>query len=818
MEISESHIQTWANSAVGPNRLPSLIYRLINETTPNLIEIEVPEGTAINSGGVDGAVKNSVATPWVPQGNSYWEFSGAKEIESKVRKDFLKRKVEYSPSDQKSSSFIFVTSQRWNNKGVLESELNENSSWNYVKLLDSKNLVNWINASTTTRNWFINQQDLPSKNLLSADEWWIDWATMTRPSISTSLVSKRHFNESAELLNRIKSEEPVISIMGDTRDEAVAFAVATILETSDEKLKARTHVVKNQDANIQSKLGTKSILILNLPDETDPHFGDRDKFVIVRPFYKGELKVQYPIKLSQVSTVNFYKELENTELSRHKVEELGVRSGKSIPVLRRLLSNEPKLRQKWSGSRNEARELIPFLLCGSWVNDDRFDDYSILELLGNVDKKEIQKNQEKFLGLEDSPLQKFGNTVVVKSQFDALISAGFILENEHIDRFLSLVGLLLGERDPVLDLPEEKWYMRNFLGKERSYSEQILTGLCESLCILANYEDSICDPENKLYISERIDELMKAVLEKADNERWLSIQKYLTYIAEAAPETFLNCIQADLDKNNPEIKVLMRSIDDNYSGYCLRTNLLWSLEMLAWHKEYFKRVVRIIFQLQPFEIKDNWSNTSFETANSLFRVWLPSTEVSIQKRFKILEELFPEFRIPVLDVCISLLPKRFSQVGTITARPKWNLLEKEVSEVSHKDLYDSHETSRNLLINFKPYTKDELKKVLEVITDLEMKQITALVDEVKRWVKTVTDDEKIEVMDSLRSSIKRLHYIKDEGISNISKQLKILNKVYYLNYQVRVIVGYSTIIILMTHLYLKILKERNILLKKTKKK
>ena len=535
-------------------------------------------------------------------------------------------------------------------------------------------------------------------------------------------------------------------------------------------------MVKSKDAQIQPIPGTKSIVIFDLPVDDEPHLGNRDNFIIVRPFYKGEVKVQYPIKLSQVSTLNFNTELQNLGLSKQRTTDLRVKSGKSIPALRRLLSNEPKLRQKWSGTKEKALELIPFILTGSWVNTERYDDFTILELLGNSDKNEIQKRQDYYLEFEDSPLQKYGNVIIVKSQFDSLISAGFALNKEHLNRFLDLVNLILVERDPILDLPEDKWYLKNILKKERSYSDSAITGICESLCILANYEDSICDDDTRFFISKEIDKLVNSILENADSERWLSIQKYLTYLAEASPEMFLINIENDLDKENPAIKVLMRSIDDNYMGYCLRTHLLWGLEMLAWHEQYFTRVVKILFRLQPLEVKDSWSNSSHETAKNLFRVWLPSTEVSIQKRFDILRKLFPEFRIPVLEICLSLLPKRQPQYGEKTALPKWNSLDKDVPNPSHKEVLDSYETSRDFLIKLAPYNTEELKRVLEVISDLELKQIKDLEKEVKRWTKTATDIEKIEVMNSLRNRTRYLKHVEEENKSKIWKAVDNIKK------------------------------------------
>ena len=778
MEITDAHIKTWTDTAEAPVRLPSLVKKLIIESTPGLVKIDIPETTAINVGGVDGIIENSSETLNVPDGISYWEFSNASNAEKKFWQDYEKRTLEFSPKELKSSSFIFVTTRRFKNRRNIENKLEKDSSWAEVRLYDSEKLASWINECRDTKNWFINQFDIPSTGILTAEEWWTNWATTTKPHLSKSLVAKRHFNKSSEFLSRIANQDPKISIVADSKEEAIAFAIATILEDSNKNLISRVQVVRTKDAYIEQSRKEKPILILDIPDEKVLHVGDHDKFIIVYPYHKGELLntnfEEQSIVLTQIPAEHFNNELINLGFSKQKAEELIIKSGKSIVALRRLLSNKPSLKQNWLGTKDETWKLIPFFLCGSWIDDIESVDYSILELIGNTKKNKLIKIQENLLAMENSPLQKLGNFVVVNSQFDALISAGFALNEKLLKNYFDIVSQLLVEENPVLNVYGEEWFKKNISGVEKNYSQRILTGLCKSLCILANNDDLICGDSNKLDISMKIDQLVESIFENIDSKRWLSIREHLTYLAESSPQSFLEGIENDLQKENPEIIVLMKSVDDGFSEHCLRSHLLWSLEILAWHERYFKRVVEILFKLQQFELKDGRTNSSFETAKNLFRVWLPSTEVSIQKRFEILRELGSEYRIPVLDICISLLPKRYSPSGTRTESPKWRLLENDVPKVNDKNVQDSYEKSQCFLIELAPYNAVELKRILKVIAELELKHINELAKEVKSWAKNADDNEKSEVLDILRISIK---YIKSSYSENTKSILTTIERI-----------------------------------------
>lgn len=133
-------------------------------------------------------------------------------------------------------------------------------------------------------------------------------------------------------------------------------------------------------------------------------------------------------------------------------------------------------------------------------------------------------------------------------------------------------------------------------------------------------------------LSYRAAQVVRSLMQGANQERWLSIRGHLRTLAQASPSAFLDCLEAELREPEPAIRAIMGTTEGLMSGECLRTNLLWALELLAWHPIHFSRVAEIVFGLRRLEVEDNWSNSPKSTARSLFRAWLPATALSAAER------------------------------------------------------------------------------------------------------------------------------------------------------------------------------------------
>ncbi|MCE8510924.1 hypothetical protein KBY28_20940 [Ruegeria pomeroyi] len=563
------------------------------------------------------------------------------------------------------------------------------------------------------------------------------------------VVTRRH-NERQALLEKLRDRQPIIPVQADDREEAVAFVVASLIEADAIDLLDKTLVATSREASISAGSG-HLIVIADVGEGEDPDFGDRRNLTIIRAYPKGRLDVREALLLSHVPAEAFQTELQNMGLSRDDAESLALKVGHSVPVLRRQLSNDPDIRRPtWARDRASAKRLLPFAMAGSWVERENTDDETVLQLLGELEDGEVETLRDDLLSLNDAPIARYGHVNVVVSQLDALFAVGPYIEKDDLDRFFQLVLELLGDRDPALDLPQDQWYMANVLGHARNFSGALLSGLGDALCILSVHGAEICGSRLGINLSHRAGQIVRSLMQGADEERWLSIRGHLRTLAEASPVAFIDCLEAELRRPDPPIRAIMGTTDGIGSGECLRTNLLWALEQLAWHPGHFSRVAEIVFGLRQIEVADNWTNSPKSTARSLFLAWLPATALGLDERMRVLRRLSDQYRLPTMDVCISLLPGGGPGFASRTARPQWRALDAEVPEPTNVDVQNAALEASRLLLDMSPFDKAELDKLLEVATRLHPNDLTRLVSEVENWSGVANDEDKAELRHNLR--------------------------------------------------------------------
>lgn len=218
-----------------------------------------------------------------------------------------------------------------------------------------------------------------------------------------------------------------------------------------------------------------------------------------------------------------------------------------------------------------------------------FDDLAMVALLAGTSQNEVLGAVRYLSRGEDAPLAQIGNVTVIVSQLDALFAVGPYIEPGDLENFFLLTADALGERDPKLDLPENEWWCANIHGKTRSYSGALLSGMEDTLGILATYGDAICGQRLSIDLPSRIERFVRDLLFDMTPDAWMSIRPHLRALVEASPVAFLDCVEADLNSKNPPVFTLMRCVGDaGISQDCLRTELLWALEALAWSSSSFR--------------------------------------------------------------------------------------------------------------------------------------------------------------------------------------------------------------------------------------
>ena len=750
MPVDETAIRQWAERHECRRNLPILTRRLIRETTESLISIRFPGNEAVDLPGLDGRVECDARTVWVPGGRSVWEMGCNADPRSKADGDYRKR-TEGTPQDQRENcAFVFVTPRRWNGKEDWLEKRRGEGAWASVEAYDAIDLETWLEEAPATARWLGEKLGVAWPGLKTPHEWWNSWATASLPPLSIKLVSSRRHNEQSVLLQKLRAREQIVPVQADDRGEAVAFVVATMIEANALDLLDTTIVATSCDARIPTS-AHHLIVVADVEDGEEMDFGDRRNLTIVRAYPKGRLDVREALLLSHVPSDTFRAELESMGLSCDDADNLATKVGHSVTVLRRQLSSDPEVRRPvWVRDRAAAKRVLPFALAGSWVERENMDDGTILQLLGDFRDGEVEPVRDELLALNDAPIARYGHVNVIVSQIDALFAVGPYVDKGDLDRFFQLLPEFLGDRDPALDLPQDQWYMANVLGHARSFSGALLSGVGDALCILSVHGAEICGDRLGVDLSYRAAQVVRSLMQGADEERWLSIRGHLRTLAEASPSAFLDCLEAELRVPEPAIRAIMGTTEGLMTGECLRANLLWALELLAWHPVHFSRIAEIVFGLRRLEVEDNWSNSPKSTALSLFRAWLPATALSAAERMATLRRLSGQFRHAVLDVCISLLPGGGPRFASRTARPQWRALDAEVPSPTDADVRAAAVEASRQLLDLAPFEKLELERLLQVATRIHPDDLSRLVAEVESWSATATDEDKADLRHNLR--------------------------------------------------------------------
>ena len=757
--ITETDIRQWADRIEARSLLPVLIRKLIRETTATLSFLRFPGNDAIALPGVDGETVAEAATPWVPAGNAVWEMGCNADPGTKANGDYDKRIAELSSEHRQASHFIFVTPRRWSRKATWLEEKRASGQWCGVLAWDAVDLETWLDEAPVARLWLAEQMGHSQHGLATPEDWFRGWASAATPNISARLVAGARDAQRDALLEKLRADDRTIPVVADGRQEAVAFCVGALTEAGAEDLLDRMTVVTSPDAVPGAGTGTKPILVLDLPGGESPAAFDRDRFQVIRPMARGEVSEREPLDLPHVGADAFRTALEEMGLPEDAARSRALEVGHSVTVLRRRLADDPAVRQPhWSSEPVTARLLIPHAFAGGWVDGRSYDDASFVALLGETSEEDaIRASATLSLG-EDAPLTRIGTVTTTVSQIDALFAIGRHIERADLDRFFILVADALSERDPKLDLPEDQWWCANVHGKSRTYSGALLSGLGDTLGILSAFGDVICGDRLQIDLRGRIERLVRDLMSDMTSEAWISIRPHLRALAEAAPTAFLDCIEADLDRPEQPVAAIMRCVGTpGFSQTCLRAELLWSLEALAWLPQHFARAAEIVLRLRAFEAEDNYANTAQNTAAALFRDWLPSTVLDVEARMEVLRRIAPHYRLAAIGVCASLLPSG-QRVGSRTAMPRWPNVVDAPRWGTNRDCWIAERTASSLMLDLAPLSEAELRVILGVCGNLHPDDLERLADEMDRWNGSANDQARAAMAKVLHSARSELRF------------------------------------------------------------
>ena len=757
LTIKAKQIEDWAENNIEARHLfPVLLRKLVHSTGHELRQVDFPGYDNAERKGWDGMVEAAAATPWVPEGKSWWEFGTNKRPGSKAESDYTARLRTVSPSERAERTFVFVTPRNWPGKAEWAKNKQTAGDWKAVRAFDASDLEQWVEESISGQMWLAEQLAIPVDGFETLDQCWRRWAEASEPKMSPSIFEPSVIAYSDKFKKWLENpnKDPFI-VTADSKDEALAF-LACLFENSDIPPRSRDLAAVFKSAQPLSILAASSSPFIPIvyTDEAERELAALYRqyhCIIIRP--RNAIDLNPDIALGLLNYDTFEKALAEMGIKRDEAERLARESGCSPTILRRRLSKIPDIKTpQWASDSVTARDLLPMTLIGAWNATSEAD----CEIVANLAKKPypgIEESVARLLQVDDSPVWSVGHYRGVVSKIDALFAINSQITEPDLTAFFSLAEDVLSEPDPAFELPEDDRWAAGFYGKVREHSAALRKGICETLVILSVHGNNLFQERLGTNVEDRVSSLIQKLLTPLTLDKLLSHDNDLPRYAEAAPDTFLHLIEEDLRQPRPVVLGLLKPTDSGPFASPTRAGLLWALECLAWKN--LGRVSLILAQLSRTVIDDNWTNKPISSLQAIYRSWMPQTSASLEERMKALETLIK--RLPDIgwQICIEQLTLG-TRFGDYSYRPHWrNDASGAGQPVTQKEMFKFTRKTFDLMLEWPQHDQKKLGDLIERLPGLPEEDRLKVWDVIDKWSDSETDDR---VKAELRERIRRFAF------------------------------------------------------------
>jgi len=671
--VTARELEQWAQSIGARDALPKIVSDLILASSLDITAIRFPSRDKGQVRGWDGVLISQVEGLNVPQGRSYWEVGTNEDYKDKANKDFEKRTREGTPEEQKDTTLVLVSPWTWdssdpkNKLGDWLAARKANSSWKDVWYIDGSALETWLEhrpavAALHARRTLAVK---PQEGVRSTDEYWWDFAGQFNPMLTEEVVLCERDDAAQKLIQDLLQPSNIVSLVADSPDEVVAFAIAAIRKAPENIrnfLEARTLVVDSIAAGRQLLAKDNLVLLLRNDATRSPA-----QFSTVGPILIPLGRAQKPggtATLARPSGFGLGKAMISMGLEETRALSLARGSGRSLTVLARLIPGGSFENPAWI---NQGPNLVPAILAGAWDSSNGLDRAIVEQLAGGMSYSQIERFVRASSTDADPAFDLVGAIWKVRAPMDAFVRVGRFIGASDVallrEAMLEVFGQLEAEPDPDAVV---SFSSPNSTG----YSEWLRDGLATTLLLLAVWS---VQAEINLGLEtgqEFANRLLKDLPGLSTDPRLLtSLKDELPLLAEAAPDPLLGALEHMLEGDGE----LIRPIFNEHKGFLHPTykhiGVLWALETMAWDPEYFRRAVLVLARLAAIDPGVKLGNTPANSLAEIFLPWHPNTNASSVQRLSALNEIAQSLPEVGWRLVMTLLPSS-QGVSSPTAKPK----------------------------------------------------------------------------------------------------------------------------------------------------
>lgn len=692
--IKSSDLIAWAEKTDARYTLPQLVRMMVRASCGAGATVVFPTAEDSQHPGWDGRVENFTRVPFVPLGTSGWELSTESNPQSKAESDYKNRTTNPDGLDPKTTIFVAASARKWKQKRQWAAAKRVEKFWADVVAYDAVDFENWLESCPEVGIWFTTFIGRRPRGVQSLESFWNEFRLSTSPPITPSLLVAGRNSEAKKVRQWLETGSGVFRVVGDSSDEALAFAAAVSITAEDQVGLGPVTVVTDVEQARQLLSVEHQLTIAWRLDDTSMLGALVDEgHRAILPLGRSSSLVGSPdIELPRLRRAEFvsaikealssdfneshgpaWQQDEDRRAQAARWEEEASRRarkcGRSITVYRRLFASAGAARLPAWASIEKADELIPVVLAGSWSEDNDADRQAIAKLAG-CEYEAISRTVTRWRSETDAPVRRIGETWRLTAPLDSWSRmVGYISESD-LERYRKTVLEVLGESDPKLDLaPDERW-LADLHRKRFKYSKTLREGLAESLILLAVVWEEA--QRATLPVAYRLSHQIVTELlgNKANSKRWASLSDVLPELAEACPGAFLAALEDDLADESSDVKSLFVSEGAPLRESARYPQLLWALEILSWYPEYLPQAAIALAKLERFAMATKIVNRPRKSLSEIFCTWHDNTAASLEERLQTIDLLLRDESEIGWQLLLTLLPKLHDVSGD-AAEPRW---------------------------------------------------------------------------------------------------------------------------------------------------
>lgn len=385
------------------------------------------------------------------------------------------------------------------------------------------------------------------------------------------------------------------------------------------------------------------------------------------------------------------------------------------------------------------------VLVGAW-NEKNNADIRSIEALAGISYAEFQSECRKHLDTELITLRNGHWRILNRAElmeavwnlyFDNSIQAAFQIANEYLketskqfDKY-GVFGQVIPESGRFLN------------------SEEFRKGLLEGLCILANGKKPVHCSDH--LIEAESARLIKCVFEDCDWTRIVSLGELILLLSEICPGTYLSCLERFIYNNPHEVLLLFPKKNTSFPDRNFITEILFSLELLAWHPDYLVQAVVCLGALEALEYEEtNWTNTPMRSMGSILNPYWTQTAAPYGKFPSAIQSIRVDYPDVCWNLCCNMLTRNCVVGMSPNPHPKHLLSnDKCRANISGEERDALLQYYANYVLSAIGTSPDRMKRVIKNISALSPNNHLVFYEKVRCASASWSDEEKGDVWSKL---------------------------------------------------------------------